>query len=103
MATHWSCFCRASEERCIKGARPGECELELVHTKANILAELSAAKLSRDEFDSALRLASRGTRVDLALPGMQSAPPRPPPHSPPLFRRRNGALLSARRALGLKI
>src|SRR5215475_12959407 len=36
--------------------------------KANFLAELSAAKLSRSDFDSALRLASRGTRIDLALP-----------------------------------
>src|SRR5262249_58415264 len=43
-------------------------QLELDHAQANILAELSAAKLSRSEFDSALRLATRGTRIDLALP-----------------------------------
>src|SRR5262245_16352613 len=43
-------------------------QLDLDHARANILAELSAAKLSRSEFDSALRLASRGTRIDLALP-----------------------------------
>ena len=36
--------------------------------RANILAELSGAKLLRGELDSALRLALRGTRVDLALP-----------------------------------
>src|SRR5215813_2139926 len=38
------------------------------HAQANILAELSAAKLTHSDFDSALRLASRGTRIDLALP-----------------------------------
>jgi hypothetical protein len=38
------------------------------HAQANILAELSAAKLTRSDFDSALRLASRGTRIELALP-----------------------------------
>ena len=43
-------------------------QVELDHAQANILAELSAAKLLRSEFDSALRLASRGTRIDLALP-----------------------------------
>src|SRR5262249_51208988 len=43
-------------------------EVALAHAQANILAELSAAKLSRSDFDSALRLASRGTRIDLALP-----------------------------------
>src|SRR6516164_448487 len=42
-------------------------EVALAHAQANILAELSAAKLSRSDFDSALRLASRGTRIDLAL------------------------------------
>src|SRR5262245_37347943 len=43
-------------------------QVDLNHAQANILAELSAAKLSRSDFDSALRLASRGTRIDLALP-----------------------------------
>src|SRR5262249_37348532 len=43
-------------------------EVSLAHAQANILAELSAAKLSRSDFDGALRLASRGTRIDLALP-----------------------------------
>src|SRR5262245_11545131 len=43
-------------------------QVELARAQANILAELSAAKLSRSDFDSALRLASRGTRIDLALP-----------------------------------
>src|SRR5262249_21475406 len=38
------------------------------HAQANILAELSAPKLLRSNFDSAIRLASRGTRIDLALP-----------------------------------
>jgi WD domain, G-beta repeat len=38
------------------------------HVQANLLAELSAAKLSRSDFDGALRLASRGTRIDLVLP-----------------------------------
>ena len=43
-------------------------EVALTHAQANILAELSAAKLSHNDFDSALRLAARGTRIDLALP-----------------------------------
>src|SRR5262249_8589956 len=43
-------------------------QVDLEHAQANFLAELSAAKLSRSDFDSALRLASRGTRIDLALP-----------------------------------
>src|SRR5262249_16362673 len=43
-------------------------QIELDHAQANILAELSAAKLSRSDFDSALRLASRGTRIAPALP-----------------------------------
>jgi WD40 repeat protein len=43
-------------------------QVELAHAQANILAELSAAKLSHSDFDSALRLASHGTRIDLALP-----------------------------------
>src|SRR6516162_8614267 len=45
-----------------------ESRQQLDHAQANILAELSAAKLSSSDFDSALRLASRGTRIDLALP-----------------------------------
>jgi hypothetical protein len=44
-------------------------EVTLAHAQANFLAELSAAKLSSSDFDGALRLASRGTRIDLALPG----------------------------------
>jgi hypothetical protein len=36
----------------------------LAHAQANILAELSAVKLSRSGFDSALRF----TRIDFALP-----------------------------------
>jgi hypothetical protein len=43
-------------------------EIGLTHAKANVLAELSATKLLLREFDSALRLASHGTRIDLALP-----------------------------------
>jgi hypothetical protein len=43
-------------------------QLEIDHAQANLLAELSATKLLRGEFDSALRLASHGTRIDLALP-----------------------------------
>src|SRR5262249_48359748 len=43
-------------------------ELALAHAQANILGELSGTKLLRGEMDSALRLASRGTRIDLALP-----------------------------------
>jgi WD40 repeat protein len=43
-------------------------EIALTHTQANLLAELSATKLLRGEFDSALRLASHGTSIDLALP-----------------------------------
>src|SRR5262245_36401507 len=43
-------------------------QIELDHAQANILAELSAAKLSRSDLYSAIRLASRGTRIDLALP-----------------------------------
>ena len=41
---------------------------QLEHERANLLAELSGAKLSRNEFESALRLASHGARVDLKLP-----------------------------------
>jgi WD40 repeat protein len=43
-------------------------EISLAHAQANILAELSGTKLLREEFDSALRLALRGTRIDLGLP-----------------------------------
>jgi hypothetical protein len=43
-------------------------EIALTHGTANVLAELSATKLLRGEFDSALRLASHGTGIDLALP-----------------------------------
>src|SRR5262252_8180935 len=45
-----------------------ESRQQLEHARANLLAELSAAKLSRSDFDSALRLASRGTGIGLALP-----------------------------------
>jgi uncharacterized membrane-anchored protein YhcB (DUF1043 family) len=47
-------------------------QVELDHAQANILAELSASKLSRSDFDSALRLAARGARIDLALPADKS-------------------------------
>src|SRR5262249_47415538 len=43
-------------------------QVDLDRAQANILAELSAVRLSRSDFDSALRLAARGTRIDLALP-----------------------------------
>jgi WD40 repeat protein/energy-coupling factor transporter ATP-binding protein EcfA2 len=43
-------------------------EFALAHAQANILAEVSGTKLLRGELDSALRLAARGTRIDLALP-----------------------------------
>jgi dipeptidyl aminopeptidase/acylaminoacyl peptidase len=43
-------------------------QIDLEHAQANILAELSASKLSRSDFDSALRLAARGARIDLSLP-----------------------------------
>jgi WD40 repeat protein len=43
-------------------------KLELDHARASILAELSGAQLLRGKFDSALRLAPHGTRIDLALP-----------------------------------
>ena len=45
-----------------------ERQLELDHARANILSELSRAKLLRGEFDSAMRLASHGTSIDLKLP-----------------------------------
>jgi hypothetical protein len=43
-------------------------EVALAHAQANLLGELSRTELSRGELDSALRLASRGTHVDLVLP-----------------------------------
>lgn len=43
-------------------------QVQLDHARANILAELSESKLLHREFDSALRLASHGARIDLALP-----------------------------------
>jgi hypothetical protein len=43
-------------------------ELALGRAQADILGELSRTKLLRGEIDSTLRLASRGTRIDLALP-----------------------------------
>jgi hypothetical protein len=43
-------------------------QLEIDHAQANLLGELSGAKRLTGEFDSALRLASHGTRIDLALP-----------------------------------
>src|SRR5262245_48810044 len=42
-------------------------ELALAHAQANLLGELSGVKLLRGEFDSALRLASSGTRIDFDL------------------------------------
>ena len=43
-------------------------EVALAQAQANILDELSGAKLLRKQIDSALRLAVRGTRIRLALP-----------------------------------
>jgi WD40 repeat protein len=43
-------------------------QIELGHASANILAELAGTRLLRGQFDSALRLSARGTRIDLALP-----------------------------------
>jgi len=43
-------------------------QLEIDHAQANLLGELSGAKRLAGELDSALRLASSGTRIDLALP-----------------------------------
>src|SRR5262249_20674475 len=42
-------------------------QAELDHAQAIFLSELSRAKLLRREFESALRLAARGTRIELAL------------------------------------
>jgi dipeptidyl aminopeptidase/acylaminoacyl peptidase len=42
-------------------------EVDLDHARANILSELSETKRLRGEFDSALRLASSGTRIDIDL------------------------------------
>ena len=43
-------------------------EVALKHAQANILSELSGTKLLQSELNSALRLASLGTRLDLSLP-----------------------------------
>jgi TIR domain/WD domain, G-beta repeat len=43
-------------------------QVDLDHSQANFLALLSEAKLSRGDIDGALRLASRGIRIDLGLP-----------------------------------
>jgi WD40 repeat protein len=43
-------------------------QVELDNARANILPQLSETKLLRGEFDSALRLASLGTRIALGLP-----------------------------------
>ena len=43
-------------------------QVDLDHAQANILGQLSGTKLLRGEIDSALRLASQGTRIDLGLP-----------------------------------
>ena len=40
----------------------------LDHARANLLAELAGAQLARGELDSALRLTTHGTRIDLAIP-----------------------------------
>src|SRR5262249_21171887 len=49
-------------------------QVALDHAQANTLAELSTGKLSHNDFDSALRLAARGTRIDLALDRSQRLP-----------------------------
>jgi hypothetical protein len=49
-------------------ANLGKRQLELDHSRAYVLAELSAVQLSRGDIDSALRLALRGARIDLTLP-----------------------------------
>jgi hypothetical protein len=43
-------------------------QVDLDHAQASILGELSESRLQRGELDSALRLAARGARIDLALP-----------------------------------
>jgi Tol biopolymer transport system component len=43
-------------------------QLDLDHAQANLLGELSGVKRLAGELDSALRLASSGVRIDLALP-----------------------------------
>src|SRR5262245_1579062 len=43
-------------------------EVALARAQGSVLGELSRTKLLRGEIDSTLRLASRGTRIDLALP-----------------------------------
>src|SRR4029077_21239599 len=52
-----------------KEAALTESKRQLDHAQANILAELSAIQLLRGDLDSALRAASQGTNIDLALPG----------------------------------
>ena len=85
---------RASEQRRLKNSL-NKRQLELDHAQANILAELSGTKLLRGELDSALRLASHGTRIDLALPSDAVKASRPLPRSRLRFRRRIGACLAA--------
>jgi energy-coupling factor transporter ATP-binding protein EcfA2 len=43
-------------------------EAEIEHARATALAKYSGTRLMRGEFESALRLASQGTRIDLTLP-----------------------------------
>ena len=43
-------------------------EIALSHAQANILGQLARTKLLRGELNSALRVASHGTRLDLSLP-----------------------------------
>jgi len=43
-------------------------QVDLNHAQANILSEVSKAKLLQGALKSALRLASFGTRIDLSLP-----------------------------------
>jgi hypothetical protein len=75
-------------------------EIAVTHAQANVLAELSATKLLRGEFDNALRLASHGTRFDLALPSDIVKPHRPVPRLPLLFRLQVGVLLSVAMTTG---
>jgi WD40 repeat protein/energy-coupling factor transporter ATP-binding protein EcfA2 len=53
-------------------------QVDLEHARANLLGELSGFKLLREEFDSALRLASSGTRIDFDL-GSPTGPIRASP------------------------
>jgi WD40 repeat protein len=43
-------------------------QIDLDHAQANVLGQLSDVKLLRGEFDSALRFAAQGARIDLGLP-----------------------------------